>query len=702
MVLVLVVAVLRVVFWWNHVHSIGSCIGNQDRELVVQVVQVLQDKPGVKVVQAQVLQHRPFGCASLIGHHIKLSWYTSRGARLGEELAFIARLRAPWGSSNAGTFNYEKWLLSKGYVASGYVRQWLPPTAAGALLSPTQHRQRFSGYVYQGLLHALSTGDRHLVAQQEWTLLRQTGTIHLAVISGLHVGIFAGVLYFVSLNLCRFCLLILPHQWVALFHLVTLQKVAITASFIGTWGIVFLTGAQAPVLRAALMTTLAGLLLLAGAGPVFWLRALLLCATTCVLIMPRLVLQQGFWLSYLAVYILLFGLSCWGRPRTAVRLHVTSQLLLFVCLSPWLATIVGDVPLISPLANLIAVPLISIVTMPAILCGHMSQPWMSLSGVCFALADYSLWVLMAYLKTLVAHTAQFPLVGYFHWPATIAAVTAAHIMFVPANLKSRFSALCIWLGCLLPNSNAIKGNGDFTVHVLDVGQGSSAIIDTSHHRMIVDVGPAYRDGFNAARDIVMPVLRYTGNGKFNATLITHMDRDHAGGLDIIKDAIGQDSVRQVKIIGEKDCGQLSAWSWDGVQFRIIYDPHAVTSNDRSCTLLVTGRDQTAYFSGDISKSTEYRLLRRLPHNINLLIAPHHGSSGSSGWQFVHQLAPDVAIFSSGRYNRYGHPRGVVIARYEVTGTRTFNTAKVGAITWRSVAPKQLLTNRLGHIDLEMN
>jgi competence protein ComEC len=110
-------------------------------------------------------------------------------------------------------------------------------------------------------------------------------------------------------------------------------------------------------------------------------------------------------------------------------------------------------------------------------------------------------------------------------------------------------------------------------------------------------------------------------------------------------------------------------------------------------LLVFNGQRTAYFSGDIGRRVERRLLPDLPAKIDLLLAPHHGSASSSAPSFVSWLAPRIVVFSAGYDNRYGHPRDEVVARYRRRGSAIFNTAIDGAVTWSSDKPESVETYR---------
>jgi len=227
----------------------------------------------------------------------------------------------------------------------------------------------------------------------------------------------------------------------------------------------------------------------------------------------------------------------------------------------------------------------------------------------------------------------------------------------------------------------------FRIQVVDVGQGSAAVIDTRTHRLLVDTGASFRSGFSMLEAAVVPTLRRSGPNRIDRVLISHNDNDHAGGLSLL-----QGLYPQADYLGAaRPCHSTDRWLWDGVTFSVLVDNQAGSRNDASCTLLVTNGTRTAYFSGDISSRIERSLLPELPRNIDWLLAPHHGSASSSAPAFVSWLKPSVVVFSTGRNNRYGHPRSLIVRRYLRRGAEVFNTAEHGAISWSSDQPDKVST-----------
>jgi len=674
---------LRVCLWLCSAFDVPACIEAGDHELALQLLAVKPGADGVTMLDAQVTEVYSRHCRQLAGQRVRLSWYFSdRRVEPGVLLRAEVRLRKPWGAKNPGGFDYGLWLIGQGYRASGYLRAVQPVRISEARTLLPKLRIAGGDYVYGGLLNAIALGVRDDVSAEMWALFRDTGTIHLMVVSGLHVGVFAGFVYLLAMSGLRFCTRLRP-PWHA-------HNMASLISLAGVVLLVYQAGLQAPVLRAGLMVSLFVVMLLSNRRTHWW-RILLLVMLLALLVQPRMLLQQGFWLSYAAVAALLFYFAPRAPVQTRVRGFVLCQLVLLLGLSPWLGATAGEVPLVSPFANLIVVPLMSMLTIPLAMSGALlttiAQP---LGHVCLYLADLSLALVIHVLELLRGSLGS---IGFFTWQQTVQGMLASWLMFLPLSVKLRVLALGVCATLLLPRPIALP-QGEFRVTVLDVGQGSAALVDTSHHRLLVDAGPAFRSGFDSGASVVIPALRSTGPDILHRILISHGDNDHAGGAGAVT---ARFPLAEVIGLGNA-CVDGLGWRWDGVDFEVLTDPAAVSSNDASCTLLVSNPRRTVYFSGDISRRVEQRLLPRLPRRVDLLLAPHHGSATSSSARFVQHVCPRFVVYSAARRNRYGHPRQQVASRYQRVGAVAVITGEHGAAVWRSDLPLSLHAWRSGSVN----
>ena len=694
------IAVFRVGFTWYQVVTsvLPECALQQSVRLRLTVDELQQHSPEQIQGRFGVVTSINGDCAALEGNSLRLSWRNQVDELVaGDIIVASVRLKPPWGSLNAGGFDYQQWLLASGYNATGYIKY--------GQLESSQHRPKVAqwvrsvvtsaGLVESAALMALALGDKGGVAPEDWRRLRNTGTVHLFIVSGLHVGLIGGWLYLfclMSVRLFGWCLRKAVHG----------HRLAVMVSLLGVACYAWLSGLQPPVLRASLMAAIVVLADLTQRRSVP-LRLLLLAFIVSVVLQPLAIFKQGFWLSYFAVAGLCWAVVGYRRLPTKVIAFVRVQFVLFVLMAPILGVWVGAIPLLSIPANLCAVPAITLVALPSLLLGILLEPLApTASSGLLGLADLSVITTKALLDTL---TPVMPLrlqsIGYFPLATALVGGLSALAYCLPMPRAGKCVAL-LGLSCLLLANRSGVSFGQVRLQVLDVGQGSAAIIDTRTRRLVVDAGPKSENRFDAGESIVIPALRSTGFDQVDLVMLTHMDNDHAGG----RAALERRYPNAEQMFGADACVHNKSWFWDGVRFTVLQHVKGVSRNDRSCTLLVESGfigdrpTHAVYLSGDVSTAAEEVLLNWLPRGVALLITPHHGSRSSSSSAFVRHLAPMWAVHSAGRFNRYGHPRDIVVQRYALEGAAQVITGVSGGITWSSSSAEHLFTQRQRWFDAQ--
>ena len=687
------VSVFRVAYSWQQAQSstLPACAIGQDVLLKLKIDELQRHTPVQIQGRFSVLSTVNNACAGLEGNTLRLSWRNNIDDLVtGDIVVANVRLKAPWGSLNAGGFDYQKWLLASAYNATGYVKH--------GYLETSQNRPKVANWVRSvierarlvetGALIALALGDKGGVVPEDWRRLRNTGTLHLFVVSGLHVGLIGGWLYFLCLTCSR------------LFGLVVQTAVqghrsAAILSLLGIAAYAWLSGLQPPVLRATLMAVVVLLADLTRRRSVP-LRLLLLTFIVAVLLQPLAVFKQGLWLSYAAVAALCWAVVGYRNLPSKVIAFVRVQFVLFLLMAPVLGVLVGAIPLLSIPANLFAVPAITLFALPSLLLGILLEPLMPiLSSVLLTVADLAVITTKALLDALIRATPErAQSIGYFSLATSLVVGLAASAYCLPLSGIHKCAAL-LGLSCMLLANRADVSFGQVRLQVLDVGQGSAAILDTRTRRLVIDAGPKFDDRFDAGESIVIPTLRSTGLDQIDLLLLTHMDNDHAGGHA----ALAQRYPNAEQMLGADECVHNKSWFWDGVRFTVLQHANRVSRNDRSCTLLVEsgvlgdGPSHAIYLSGDVSIAAEDVLMTWLPRRLALLVTPHHGSRSSSSSAFVRHVAPRWAVHSAGRFNHYGHPRKIVVQRYGLEGAGQVVTGLSGAVTWNSSTADHLFTQR---------
>lgn len=643
-----------------------------------------------------------FSTALLHNELIQLSLYQQARLVPGQYWQFRVRLKRPHAYQNPGGFDYEAWLWQRGIRASGYVRedtsnQLLQEAGSNVDTFRQQVRERINHLGANGalqqpaLIRALSIGDRQGLEKTDWDLFRSTGTTHLVVISGMHLGLLTGSLFL----LLRSLLVWVPGLCLRL----PVTQLAAIICLPLAWFYAQLAGFALPVQRAFIMSAVF-LLSLCFSRHRSTYDAYCLALILVLLRNPLAVLSSGFWLSFAAVGLLLFFLQGHTDTQTTQspwqeRLGklLLSQVWIFIGLLPLMLLLFQQSSLLAPMVNLFAIPFITLLVVPLCLLALLLLP---IFAPGFDLLCLMIDHLLSFFITCLAFLTglfpqallQLPALSDWQW-GTVLAVTLLSLFACRAG-KHR---LCLLL--LLALIPAYRGPdftlppGHFRLDILDVGQGTAIVIRTRKHVLLYDLGPGYSPEFNAGESIILPFLRAANIRKVDRVIISHGDQDHAGGLPAVLAAYPQADYLSsaTEVLGNTGraalCRSHQQWHWDGVDFRMLHpDKRFYSDNNASCVLQISNGRFSVLLPGDIDSRTEQFVLRQWPQlHADILLAPHHGSRTSSHPQFVETLHPAYVIFSSGYLNQFNHPHPQVVKLYTNSGTIGLNTAETGAISW---------------------
>ncbi|ELQ18300.1 DNA internalization-related competence protein ComEC/Rec2 [Pseudomonas fluorescens BRIP34879] len=606
---------------------------------------------------------------------IRVSWHGGPAVHSGERWRLAVTLKRPSGLLNVHGFDHEAWLLAQRIGATGTVKD-------GERLTPARNawrdalRQRLMAVDAQGReagLAALVLGDGSGLADEDWQVLQDTGTVHLLVISGQHVGLLAGLIYGLIALLARYgCW---PATWPWL-------PWACGLAFVAALGYGLLAGFGVPVQRACVMVGLVLLWRLRFRHLGAW-WPLLLALNGVLVLEPLASLQPGFWLSFGAVAVLILAFGGRLGPWSLWQAWTRPQWLIAIGLFPLLLILGLPISLSAPLANLIAVPWISLVVLPLALLGTVllavplvGEVVLWLAGGALDLLFQGLALLAGYLPAWIP--AEVPL-GY--WLVSLA---GAVIVLLPGGVPFRLLGWPMLLLAVFPPREPVP-HGRAEVLQLDVGQGQAIVLRTRHHTLLYDAGPRSRATDLGAR-VVLPSLKKLGIASLDLMLISHADADHAGGAAAVarglpvKRVVGGETDGLPGFLGTQPCLSGERWEWDGVSFELWQWPGAVDGNPKSCVLQVQANGERLLLTGDIDRAAERALLDSpLAQRTDWLQVPHHGSRSSSSRPFVQQLAPTSVLISRGRGNAFGHPHAQVMERYRALGSRVYDSAEHGAV-----------------------
>ncbi len=675
----------------------------------------------------------------------------------GARWRLTVRLKRPHSNANYGVRDAEAGLLARNVRATGYIStpakaQRLDGYASGLRVSVDRWRAALRARIdtvladapHRGIVVALAVGAQDEVSAADWLLMRATGTSHLVAISGLHIGFVAGLAGWLAGALWRRSGLV-GRNWPLR---IPAQLVAVTAGTMFAALHAALAGFNVPAQRALWMAGVVALAFVSGRSVApSWVLAWALGLV--LLLDPWAPVSAGFWLSFCAVGAILYAMS--GRPRVraderadgadagpdvdpdagggsgargadvgaaggqaATRfsarmlrvLHARGrafvermrsaahvQFAVTIALAPLTIYWFSQIPLIGPLANAFAIPWVSLFVTPAVLAGVVLP--MPIDAYAFRAAHALLELLIVGLQMLSGPGwALWRLPQPDGWVLAVAAVGVLWCL-APRGWPLRWAAPLTWLPLLLPPPPG-PPSGSFRLTALDIGQGSSILVETTHHALLFDAGPG-PESTHAGERVVVPYLQANGVYTLDTMVISHEDSDHSGGAPAVLQgvevrqllgglvpsnalwdkarAVGADTVR---------CAAGQHWQWDGVDFSILWpDPGPLSGNPNAhcCVLRVSmaGAGESpghtagspvaptvsALLAADIEAPVERILLARdrsaLPAQI--LVVPHHGSKTSSTEPFLDSIEPLVAVFQVGYRNRFHHPNPGVFERY---------------------------------------
>jgi competence protein ComEC len=429
------------------------------------------------------------------------------------------------------------------------------------------------------------------------------------------------------------------------------------------------------------------------------LPVLLAAAVVVTLFDPWALLQPGFWLSYVAVALLVVsepasalpGPALVGRARlqAGIAAALRTQMVATVGLAPLSLVFFQQLSLVGFAANLVAIPVVTLLITPLALLGLLLPPLWPLGAWCVAQFD-------AYLQALnAAPWAVWQASAAPAW-AVAAGLTGGLLAVLPLPWRMRLLAFPMMLPLLAPPVQR-PPPGQIELLAADIGQGTAVLVRTAEHLLVYDTGPQFSRESDAGGRVLVPLLHARGERRVDLLMLSHRDTDHVGGaatllrqmpvLAIRSSLADEHGLRQGGPPHDR-CVAGQAWDWDGVHFSVLRpDPgdyeRNLKSNAMSCVLRVQpAAGPSVLLTGDLEAPQEALLVARDAAALKseLLLVPHHGSRTSSSAAFLDAVAPRVAVVQAGYRSRYGHPAPDVLARYAERGIEIVRSDQCGAWT----------------------
>ncbi len=543
---------------------------------------------------------------------------------------------------------------------------------------------------------AITTGDTSSFNDELRDAFNSTGLVHILSISGSHFGMFSVMLF----ALFGFVIKRLPYKYLRRLTIyISPSQAAALLSLPFMIMYLGISGSSIPAVRSFIMISLFLFgLLIARKG--FWLNSLLFAAVILVVWAPEVIENLSFQLSFIAVLFLGFSLEKKDvvdevpgqkEKKGWIDRYIKEAVVLSAAAtlgtSPLAAYYFHYVSLVSPLSNLLVVPLVGFVLVPLslissfayIFSGHyIFAPLVSaVSELTIVLVKFFAGIPFADLRV-----PAFPLVLCILF-------YAGFILYLVSNRNKKMLALPLAPFCVYAVL-VMSEKKDLSVTFVDVGQGDSAVVELPDKKTIViDTGRTGRE--------VAAYLRYLGKRDIDALVLTHSHPDHTGGVDNImkKFRVHElwDSGRIIypmelpvntvhRILSRGDIIEAAGYEVTVLhpykEFYTMAEDSYSAENSSSLVLKITGKKKSFLLAGDIEEEAEEDLA-----HLNKWLAsdvikiPHHGSKTSAADEFLAEVSPAVAVISVGRDNSFGHPSHEVIEKLE--GKRIFRTDQDGAV-----------------------
>lgn len=636
----------------------------------------------------------------------------------GQRWQFSVKLKRPHGTYNPHGFDFEAWALAQNIRATGTIsnksgNKKLQNFVIKPAYLVEYCREKIGNRIthaladkpFAGVIRALVIGDDSQINADDWTIYLRTGTNHLMSISGLHITMLAGLVFALTAFVWR--------RIPSLVLLMPTRKAATIAGLIIAILYACLAGLSVPTQRTLFMLMTFALALLLGRNLAVS-RALAIALLVVVIIDPWAVIAPGFWLSFSAVAWIAYVSI--GRLQTPhwLTAAIHTQWAITLGLLPILIILFGQTSLVSPLANMFAIPVISLIVVPLSIFGSFLPTDIVLHGA-HAVLGWCMMILdwLANLPSAVWQQVAPPV-----W-ALLMALLGVLWLLLPRGFPQRWLGLVLLLPLFFVPTKSPDA-GAMQVSVLDVGQGLSVVVKTANHALLYDAGSRYSAQNDAGSRIIVPHLRAEGIKKLDGFIVSHNDSDHSGGAASVLAQIpvnwlasSFDISKDWQIEKSIKCFTGQSWQWDKVKFEVLnpnvrsYENPDISDNNRSCVLKVSSQFGSVLLTGDIEKSAEGALLQANNDEAtsdilssDVLIAPHHGSKTSSTDDFVRTVAAKHVIFTVGYLNRFKHPKLLIESRYIDSGAINYRSDYHGALqinftknqplivqSWRQLQPK---------------
>ena len=631
----------------------------------------------------------------------------------GKKCVLTGQLETPSPARNPNAFDYQVYLSTKQiywiFTVDDFPIQTCSPTDKS--IFSILHLLRYKGIHFiqeqfpeptATLAVALLFGDRTSMPGDIITAYQTTGLVHILAISGLHVSLLTGMIFFIGIRMG------------------VVREEMLTGLILALPIYAFLTGASPSVVRAVIMT-----MLLLGCVKISSKRLLPIDALSgafmlMMLVSPYIIFDIGFQLSFTCSCALLLSTSLTSRiDQPFLKLFVVSFIAQIASL-PILLWNFYEFSLISLPANAFFVPFFSVILLPSIFFLFIFSPFFnSLLSPVFSIVNSVIMLVNSSIVWLSQLSFPLMIMGRPDWWMLFAYLLMFLLFFIKWDKgKNRQKSLPLVLLLFTPfllQAVLTKSSPTGEITFIDVGQGDAILIKLPFERgtYLIDAGgsvPFAKEAwqmknkeFEVGKNVVIPFLKSKGINSIDKLILTHGDFDHIGGAAAIIEAFHVEEIifpktesiseveKETRITAERNHVKIQyvsegdGWISGDSVFRVLSPATGEIGEDRNDSSIVIVAEiggVTWLFSGDLEAEGEIKLAKRYPElDIDVLKVAHHGSKSSTTDELLSTFSPNLAIISVGSENRYGHPHQEVIKRLETKGTSILRTDQHGAISY---------------------
>ncbi|NLZ53171.1 MAG: DNA internalization-related competence protein ComEC/Rec2 [Thermoanaerobacteraceae bacterium] len=624
----------------------------------------------------------------------------------GDVIKFSGKLKLPQGQRNPNGFDYKSYLLQKGISTIMFSREIAmigknrtnPFMAAAFYLRErliTFYETHLSSNL-SSLIVGITLGIKDNIPGETMKAVKNSGVAHALAVSGLHTGVIYGALELVF------------------YRIGISRKLSFVIESIIIIFYSFMAGLSPSVVRAAIMIMVFMLSKIVGRENDS-LNSLCFSAVILLLINPLTLFSVSFQLSYAAVIgIILFyaplkrllaPLPKYLNESTAAM--VSAQLVA----GPVLAYHFYSISLVGFIANLLVVPLVSLILISGLISGIIGFAFEPLGALFVKCPGFLLDIVERIV--LISSSLPFatiivpamPIFSTFLYFISLALIFDLIPFTDKYHLKYKKAyAIVLMLIAILP---AIWPFGTFEVTFIDVGQGDSILIQTKDKKFIlIDGGgtPAYSNSdFDTGEDIILPILYSKGIKQIDLVVFTHFDDDHAKGLlsilksmkvkniiyglsedcDVYREMLEIAKQKRIKTI---QVSRGDSFIVDNAAFEVLHpvkDAPYSSGNNNSVVLKMSYNSVSFLFTGDLEYEGEQSLISsRSDIKAHVLKIGHHGSLTSTSREFLSKVNPMYGVITVGADNKFGHPSPQVINLLKESGITVFRTDINGAISFK--------------------